>query len=66
MQDWQQRVIDEKLDVTAKLVAVVSSLGDAEFVDSLSDNQLAELMRQAEVMLEYQRILILRTQSFDD
>lgn len=65
MEDWQLRVLKERTDLTEKLVKLVSMLGDERSRSlTMRDEDLAPMMRQAEIMLEYQRVLTLRIRQF--
>jgi hypothetical protein len=58
----QQRVLDERAELTERLTKLVAFLGSG--ADAIADEDLGSLMRQAEVMLEYQRILTIRVRGF--
>ncbi len=61
MEAYQQRVIDEKIELDAKLVKLQTFL--AKDMEIASD-ELERLKRQAEVMIEYSKILGERIEAF--
>lgn len=64
MSPYQQRVLDELTDLTSKLVKLVEFIG-SDTARDLDDENLGPLMKQVEVMLEYQRVLVMRIRLFD-
>ena len=61
MEDYQERVIDEKAELDAKLEKLQTFL--AKDMEIASD-ELDRLKRQAEVMAEYSKILGERIEAF--
>jgi hypothetical protein len=57
MEPYQQRVIDEKTELDAKLEKLSAFIGDANRFNGLHGDERVRLTRQESVMTEYSRIL---------
>lgn len=63
MQPYQQRVLDEKVELDQKLADLLDFSKTPEF-DALDENEQRKLVRQSAVMCEYSRVLSDRIHSF--
>lgn len=63
MKDFQIRVIEEKAQLTERLSKLVAFLGSDAACEANEDD-VALLMKQAEIMQEYQRVLVMRVRRF--
>lgn len=63
MEAWQNRVIEENSELTERLVKLVAFLASPVAL-KMDEAALGLMMRQAEVMLEYQRVLVTRIRGF--
>lgn len=63
MQDWQQRVIDERDELDQKLIKLQNFLVSSA-TDRLSETDLGLLKHQAQLMLEYTAVLPKRIERF--
>jgi hypothetical protein len=64
MQPYQQRVVEEKAELDAKISRLEAFLNDNTNVLSLQVDEHSRLLQQATVMREYSRILGLRIAEF--
>lgn len=63
MQDWQQRVIDEKNELVAKIDKLATFL-ESDATKGLDELTMYIMTRQAGVMAEYANLLALRIRRF--
>ena len=62
MEDWQQRVVEEKKELNEKIMKLVTFLFTSTF--EISENARKLLEMQRDVMLKYSDILTARIEDF--
>jgi hypothetical protein len=64
MKEYQERVLVEQKELSKKINSLTTFITDIDKVVFFSDNDFVLLRRQLEVMLEYDRILVMRLRSY--
>lgn len=65
MQPYQERVIDEKVDLDARREKLTAFIDENPMFDALPEDEQKRLERQALIMAEYSAILGARIEAFD-
>ena len=60
MEEYQERVLVEQKELSEKIFKLVTFLVNYEKVITLFENDWCYLNRQLEIMIEYNRILVMR------
>lgn len=64
MQPYQQRVVDEKIELDAKAEALSDFIGNSDIFPTLDTDEQKRLKEQCEIMRQYSEILGQRIAAF--